>query len=63
MHQPLTTDKTTLKQDWANFIQNKLLDQGNKKFDIGIVCSFGYLVPSAVIESFKKGKKTLSSVS
>lgn len=54
-HQPLSKNKEMQQQEWNSYIENHLMPNGEKKFDVGIVCSFGYMVPSDVIDSFKKG--------
>lgn len=52
-HEPL---KGKIKEQhslqWNEFLENKLK---KNPFDIGIVCSFGYMIPNNIIDSFNKG--------
>ena len=60
MHIPISNrnDKDKLKQEWKHFVNESGVCQNNEKnpeFDLGIVCSFGYMIPSYLIELFKNG--------
>jgi methionyl-tRNA formyltransferase len=43
-----------LKDEWEEFRRSKIF-KPTPKFDLGIVCSFGYMIPTYIIEAFTHG--------
>jgi len=57
-HQPLQKNSKTKNEEWEKFYNDYLDNHNlpkNEKFDIGIVCSFGYMIPNKLIEFFTNG--------
>lgn len=53
IHEPLTSkSKEDIQNQWFEFSEKNLKEQS---FDLGIACSFGYMIPDKVIDRFKDG--------
>jgi methionyl-tRNA formyltransferase len=55
LYQPLSKDKAARDQEWNLFYKEHLSSAAPDKFNIGIVCSFGYMIPNQLIDFFEKG--------
>jgi len=51
-YQPLSKNKDNHQNEWNSFIEQTI---GSQKFDFGVACSFGYMIPDNIIDLFPKG--------
>lgn len=56
-YQPLSTNKDTHAGEWDTFVNEQLKNTGIEKFDVGVTCSFGHMIPDKVIDSFEHGNQ------
>jgi hypothetical protein len=52
-YQPLGKTKETFPAEWEQFLAQ--LKGHNIKFNLGVVCSFGYMIPDQIIDYFSQG--------
>ncbi|EGR27382.1 methionyl-tRNA formyltransferase, putative [Ichthyophthirius multifiliis] len=53
VYQPLGKTSKNTQIEWQEFIQSGVFE--NTKFDIGVVCSYGYMIPNEIIDCFQQG--------
>jgi len=52
-YQPLSKNKENHQNEWNSFIEETI--GTSQKYDFGVACSFGYMIPNNIIDLFPKG--------
>ncbi|KAL4470861.1 hypothetical protein ABPG72_016407 [Tetrahymena utriculariae] len=53
IYRPIGQTPDNRKAEWQQFYQSELFQ--NNSFNLGIVCSYGYMIPSYIIDRFTEG--------
>lgn len=52
---PIGNTPNDRKNEWKAFNESELFEDEKVVYDLGIVCSYGYMIPSFIIDRFRTG--------